>query len=45
MPNGKVNAIRAKNGTPLPKKLFKRKKKQVGNLRVQNLKEFQNHSE
>jgi hypothetical protein len=34
MPNGKDNAIRVKNGTPLPKKLSKKKKKLLGNLQL-----------
>jgi hypothetical protein len=44
MPNGKANAIHAKNGIPLPKKLFKKRRKPIGSLRILNLKEFRNHS-
>ena len=42
MPNGKDNAIPAKNGTPLQKKLFKKNKNQVGNPQLPIRKGFQN---
>jgi hypothetical protein len=44
MPVGKDNATRAKSGTPSPKKLFKKKKKPLGNPAPQPIKRLLNPS-